>query len=261
MIPSIPLENIKLSKVVCGTNNFVGINHRLDFIYAPYFWHKFRKMERITEILSFFVEKGVNAIISSPRVRIYDAIQSVQNELGVKIHWICSPSTRKTVKGLERDIHKQIDWCAEHKASVCIPHRNYTDFALDKDKLIIKGLEPIIEHIRDKEMIPGLSCHFHKVIEAVERNNYDVQLIVQPLNQLGYISDTDPNSLVQLIQNTKISILNIKPLAAGRLNPRIAIPFCLNSIKRTDFISIGVNKLSQAKENITIFEELLESKQ
>ena len=51
MIPTISLENLKISKYVCGTNNFVGINHRLDLIYAPYYFFKFRKIERITEIL------------------------------------------------------------------------------------------------------------------------------------------------------------------------------------------------------------------
>ena len=155
MIPTISLENLKISKYVCGTNNFVGINHRLDFFYAPYYYLKFHKIERITEILGYLAEQGVNAIISSPRVRIYEAIQSVQKEKGVKIHWICSPSTRKTVIGLEMDIHKQIDWCADHEVSVCMPHRNYTDFALDTKAMTIKGLEPIVAHIRDKGMIPG----------------------------------------------------------------------------------------------------------
>jgi len=255
MIPTISLENLKISKYVCGTNNFVGINHRLDLIYAPYYFFKFRKIERITEILGYLAEQGVNAIISSPRIRIYDAIQSVQKEKGVKIHWICSPSTRKTVKGLEMDIDKQIDWCADHEVSVCMPHRNYTDFALDTKTMTIKGLKPIIAHIRDRGMIPGLSCHFHKVVEAVEKNKYDIKLIVQPYNQIGYMSDTDPSTLAGIIRKTKISILNIKPLAAGRLDPKLALPFCLKSIKKNDFISIGTPKLSQAKEIITIFQK------
>ncbi len=260
MIPSISLEHLKISKLICGTNNFVGINHRLDFIYGPYYWYKFRKLERITEILDYYVDKGVNSIISSPRERIFDAIQSVQNDKGIKIHWICTPSTRKTVKGLERDMHTQIDWCADHEVCVCLPHRNFTDFALDTKSMTINGLEPVLEHIRDRGMVPGLSCHFHEVIEAVEKNNYDVKLIVQPLNQLGYMSNTNTAKLIQRIQNTKISILNIKPLAAGRLEPKMAIQFCLKSIKPTDFISLGTPLLSQAQENVAIVEEFLETK-
>lgn len=259
MIPSISLENLKLSKYVCGTNNFVGITHRLDLIYAPYYSLKFRKQERITEILRYLIEQGVNTIISSPRMRIYNAIQAVQNETGTKIHWICSPSTRKTVKGLEMDIFKQIEWCADHEVSVCMPHRNYTDYALDTKTMIIKGLEPILEYIRDKGMIPGLSCHFHHVIKAVEKHKYDVKLIVQPYNQIGFESDTDPFTLATLIQNTKISILNIKPLAAGRLEPKIALPFCLKSIKKNDFIAVGTPKLSHAKEIVSIFNQFFNS--
>jgi hypothetical protein len=253
MIPTITLENLKISKYICGTNNFVGINHRLDFIYAPYYYLKFRKIERITEILGYLVEQGVNAIISSPRVRIYEAIQSVQQESSMKIHWICSPSTRKTVKSLEMDIHKQIDWCADHEVSVCMPHRDYTDFSLDTDTMTIKGLEPILEHIRDKKMVPGLSCHFHKVVEAVEKQEYDVKLIVQPYNQIGFESDIDPFTLGKIIQKTKISILNIKPLAAGRLDPKLALPYCLKSIKKNDLIAVGTPKLSHAKEIVSIF--------
>ncbi len=260
MLPKIPLEHLKISKLICGTNNFVGINHRLDFIYGPYYFHKFRKIERITEILEYLLDKGVNAIISSPRIRIYNAIQLIQKEKGVKIHWICSPSTRKTVKGLEMDIFKQIEWCADHEVSICIPHRNYTDFALDKNTLKIKGLNPIVEYIRDKNMIPGLSCHYHQVIKAVENNKYDIKIIIQPYNQIGFMSDTSPECLKNIIQNTKISILNIKPLAAGRLNPYQAIPFCLKSIKENDFISVGTNKLSQSQEVISIFEDFYKRK-
>jgi hypothetical protein len=259
MIPTITLENLKLSKYICGTNNFVGINHRLDFIYGPYYYLKFRKLERITEILLYLIEQGVNTIISSPRIRIYNAIQYVQKEIGTKIHWICSPSTRKTVKGLEMDIYKQIDWCADHEVSVCMPHRNYTDFALDLKLMTIKGLESILGHIRDRNMVPGLSCHYHKVIEAVEENNYDVKLIVQPFNQIGFQSDTDPFNLGKIIQKTKISILNIKPLAAGRLDPKIALPYCLKSIKKNDFVAVGTPKLSYAKEIISIFDKYYET--
>jgi len=252
-IPMISLENLNLSKYVCGTNQFVGISHNLDFFYSPYYHIKFRKPNRIIEILTYLAGQGINAVISSPRERIFNALESVEQETGIKIHWICSPSKRKTIKGLEPDIFKQIDWCADHGVSVCMPHRSYTDVALNPEKLTIEGLSPILEHIRDKKMIPGLSCHSHKVIQAVEKQNYDVKIIVQPLNQLGFESDIDPVSLIRIIQNTNISILNIKPLAAGRLDPHLALPYCLKSIKKNDLIAIGTPKLSYAKEIMSIF--------
>ena len=250
MIPKISIENLELSKIICGTNQFVGITHRANPIDMLIHLRKFKDPKTVAKfMLHLFQEHGVNCTISSPREKIYKAIKIVENETGEKYHWICSPSERKTVKNLAPDIMKQIDWCAEKEVSVCIPHRSYTDKAIDKEKLIIGGGDSgfipypeISAYIRDKGMIPGLSCHYIEVLKAVEKNNYDAPLVVQPLNKKGFQSNAKPEVLIKAIQSTKVHIINIKPMAAGRIKPQEGLEFCLNNIKENDFLAIGCGK-------------------
>lgn len=287
MYPVVQLERLKLSKIVCGTNQFIGITHRPN----PFeIWaHKiqYRAPSTVAKyIIHLQQEHGVNCIISSPRMKIFTAIQIAEKETGEKIHWLCTPSVRNTIKGLEQDIFKQIEWCGNHQVSVCMPHRIYTDMALDMQQLVIGGktyegknvkfkgrwipvksirdeckipYPEISAFIRDKDMIPGLSTHYIEAIEAVEKNNYDAPLIIQPLNKNGFESNTDPETLTKKIQSTKHQILNIKPMAAGRIPPREAFEFCLNRIKSNDFMAMGFGKFEYCVEDGKIVEEILDS--
>lgn len=298
MYPKISLEKLSLSKIVCGTNQFIGITHRLN----PFdIWAHKRRFKEPETVARFMIhlnqEYGVNCVVSSPRDKIYDAIQIAERETGEKIHWLCTPSIRTSVKGLDPEIFTQIDWCADHDVSACMPHRIYTDLVIDKEHLVIGGtpfeeLEgkiksygnlaaiamrvysgihvksfkamykiaypDIAAHVRDKGMIPGLSTHYPESIKAVEKNGYDAPLIIQPLNKKGYQSPVEPRELIEVIQGTKIQILNIKPMAAGRLKPRPALEFCLNNIKKNDFLAVGFGKYEYCVEDGKILAELLE---
>jgi hypothetical protein len=218
-------------------------------------------------MIYLYQEHGVNCCISSPRTKIFEAIKQTEKEIGDSFHWICSPSNRLTVKGLESDLFKQIDWCAEHNVSVCIPHRDYTDNAIDKENLKIGGkkgypdLNEVTEYIRKKGMIPGLSTHYIESIEAAEKRNYDVKVIVQPLNKIGFESNTTPDILVKRIQSTKFQIINIKPMAAGRIPPREALPWNLDQIKEKDFLAIGFGHFHYCKEDMEIVQSYFARKE
>jgi len=272
MIPKIALENLELSRMVCGTNQFVGISHVIGRFYrvgdpglihrSPfstfYYMHKFKDVGKIVEIMLYLAqEHGINCCVSSPRDAIHEAIQQVEKETGVKFHWLCTPSTRHTVPGLEGDIFKQIEWCADRGVSVCMPHRDYTDKALDVEANIIKGYPEISACIRDHGMIPGLSTHYIETIKAVEDNGYDAPLVIQPHNRIGFESDTEPTTLTTHIQETKLQILNIKPMAAGRIRPEEGLRWCLERIKPNDFLAVGFGDIKYAKEDAAFVENLM----
>jgi len=265
MFPKITLEHLKLSKIICGTNQFVGITHRANPIEMYLHLRRFKEPKVVAKfMIHLFQEHGVNCCISSPRDKIHEAIKIVEKETGEKYHWLCTPSRRKTVKDLPRDIFKQIDWCAEKDVSVCLPQRDYTDHALDKKNLVIGGNKSgfpeypeISTYIRDKGMIPGLSSHYFETIKVVEKNNYDAPIITQPLNMKSFQSDTNPEHLIQIIQNTRLQIINIKPMAAGRIKPREGLSFCLKNIKKDDFLAVGFGKYEFCVEDGKIIEELL----
>ncbi|HME55543.1 MAG TPA: hypothetical protein VKM55_25280 [Candidatus Lokiarchaeia archaeon] len=271
MIPKIDLETLQLSRMLCGTNQFVGISHTFGFhrVLDPglvhrspfstfYYMHKFKDVRNIAEIMIYLAqEHGINACVSSPRESIYDAIQLTEKETGTKFHWLCTPSGRHTVPGLASDIMVQIKWCADHGVSVCMPHRDYTDKHLDIKKNVIDGYPEIAARIRDAGMIPGLSSHYVETIKAVEDNQYDAPVIIQPLNMLGFQSNTEPEILETRIKETNLQIINIKPMAAGRLRPTDGIEYCLQRLKPNDFIAVGFGDIEYAKEDAKIVEELM----
>jgi hypothetical protein len=265
MIPKIPLENLQLSRMICGTNQFVGITHRNNPLDNLAHAIRFRSPEIVAKYLIYLVQNhGVNCCLSSPRDKLYAAIKITENETGEKFHWLCSPSHRLTAKGLPPDIWKQIDWCVDHEVSVCLPHRDYTDNAIDKQKLIIGGNSPnnppypeLSAYIRDKGMIPGLSSHFIETIDAVEKNSYDAPVIIQPLNKIGFESDTSPEKLITKIRSTKLQIINIKPMAAGRISHLEALPWNLQKIKPNDFLAVGFGKYQFCVEDAKMIDQLM----
>jgi hypothetical protein len=276
MIPKIKLEHLELPRMLCGTNQFVGISHVYGGFYrikdpglihrSPlstfYYMNKFKDVEKIAEIMLFLArEHGVNACISSPRDSIHEAIQAVRKETGAPYHWICTPSTRLTAKAIPADVYKQIQWCADHGVSVCAPHRDYTDKALDKATFTIKGYHEISARIRDLKMVPGLSTHFIETIKAVEDNKYDAPVIVQPHNKIGFESNTDPATLSRRIQETKLQVINIKPMAAGRIKPREGLEWCLQRIKPVDFLAVGFGDVKFAREDVDIVEKIMNAGQ
>jgi len=261
MIPKIKLEDLDISRLVCGSNAFCGFSHftiARDMFFKEYF-----TVDRIVEVMSFVLQEfGVNAIISSPRDYIYEAIQRVEKETGEKYHWICSPSpARETATDLPPTMPGQVQWCSDHGVSVCMPHRSYTDAKMDTMKMEIEGIEEIIADIRDHGMIPGLSSHYHDAIRICDHRKYDVKLIVQPLNVLGFQSNIEVNTLINTIRNTKIQILNIKPLAAGRLEPEIGLNFSFNNIKDNDFVACGFSCIQDADYDCQLVERILSKKQ
>jgi hypothetical protein len=253
MIPKTKLEKLELCRFVCGSNPFVGISHftkSRDMFFSNYY----HEPVKIAEIMSYLMEEfGVNAIISSPRDEIYAAIQIVEKELGQKFHWICTPSGRATAKDISDNIYHQIQWCVDHHVSVCMPHRSYTDSHYLDGR--IDGIEPILAKIRDSGMIPGLSTHYHEVIRIVKDQKYDVKLIIQPVNTISFQSNIEINTLCEMIQSTKIQILAIKPMAAGRLLPEAGLPFSLSNIKPNDFITAGFASLEDADYDAQIIEK------
>ncbi len=278
MYPKVNVEGIELSKIVCGTNQFVAITHRINPLDMLAHLIRFRDVRTISKFMVYMYKNyGVNSCVSSPRQKLFDAIKMTEKKIGDNFHWICTPSVRATVKGVERDIFKQIDWCADHDVTFCGPHRMYTDNAIDYEKLTIGGLKKedigptmfkggvipeealqkvlsipypeIAEYIRDKGMIPMISSHYIEVLEAVDKNNYDAALIIQPLNKKGYQSDTTPEKLIEKIQSTSQRILNIKPMAAGRIKPQEGLEVCLKNIKEDDLLAVGFGKYKYMVED------------
>ena len=79
MMPRISLENLKLSKIVCGTNPFVGITHRNNPFDILSHLRRFKQPETIAKFMIHLLqEHGINCCVSSPRDKMYQAIKIME---------------------------------------------------------------------------------------------------------------------------------------------------------------------------------------
>jgi hypothetical protein len=257
MIPKVSLENLSISRLICGTNPFVGISHFTES-HDLFFKELFQDQQKIAEIMLYMAQEfGVNACISSPRDEIVKAIAYCEKETGQPYYWICTPSQRKTTPNIKEALQDQIQWCADHHVAVCMPHRSYTDAYIDVSKQEIRDLPEITALIRDLHMIPGLSTHYHETLQICAMRKYDVKLMTQPLNPDGFMCTIEANDLASKIRGSRIQIINIKPLAAGRIMPEVGLTFSYSSIKPNDFVTVGACCVQDADYDCQIVERLL----
>lgn len=247
---------MELSRLVCGTNAFCGISHftpSRDMFLAEYF-----TLERVIEIMTFVLEEfGVNCIVSSPRDNIARAIDAIEKETGTRYAWLCTPSARDTAKGAGQSLAEQVRWCADHHVAACLPHRSWTDAYMNTARMEIEGLEEVTAQVRDLGMIPGLSTHYYEAISICEQRKYDIPLIIQPLNVLGFQSNIEVNTLARKIKSTRIAILAIKPMAAGRVEPETGLEFAFRNVKDGDLVAAGFSCLQDADYDCQLVERLL----
>ena len=248
--PTTHIENLEMSRLIIGTNWFLGYSH---YSKAKSDWIKsYMTPERIAEIMCAFARQGVNAVMSMPNQIMKDAIHTVKGETGVDIHWICTPSGEAV-----DDLLPGIEQSAEVGAAICMPHQHWTDGNMIVNQKRIIGLEKVTARIRELGMIPGLSTHRPETVVLCDKAGYDVATYLQLSNAIGFLCQVETDWIAKVINNTRKPIICIKPLAAGRILPTVGLSFVYNSIKPTDTVCIGTMSIAEAEDDIRIARELL----
>lgn len=86
---------------------------------------------------------------------------------------------------------------------------------------------------------PGLT------IPWVERENLPVDVVLTPLNSVGYAMDPDFTSSIKAIKECSRRVVAIKPLAAGRLHPAEAFRFVY---RYADSAAVGIVTEDEMKQ-------------
>lgn len=252
-LPSTRIGNLRISKVVCGTNPFFGYSH---FTRARDLWMKeYFTDERIREVLERSNDLGVNAVLSGNNERLFAILRELGKE-GREIHWICTPggSTADEVK-------EEVRWCADHDVRICMPHQMYTDHNLITSRDDLLGYDGIADMIRSLGMIPGLSTHRPETIPSMDRAGKDVETYVLPFNSIGFLSGVEVEWVRKVINDSPKPVIGIKPLAAGRVTPEIGLPFVLRSIKEIDAVAVGFSSVLEVEEDMEIVSGIISDRQ
>ena len=254
--PRTTVGGVSLPRMIIGTNWFFGFSHtsraKSEFIRA------YQTRERIADILTVFLERGIDACMSGAVPLMAEAIHEAEDRTGKRMTWIITASFRLLPEDDGRpEPEAAFDECKELGATFCMPHQCVTDALVDKMHKVIRDIDKYTKMIREREMIPGLSTHMPETVPYADNTGADVETYIQIYNAAGFMMQIEADWVMRIIRNAKKPVMIIKPLAAGRLLPVVGLAFVWSTIREQDMVTVGTMTPDEAREVIDISLDLL----
>lgn len=249
--PTTTVGGISMSRLIIGTNWMMGYSHtskaKDDFIKS------LQTRQNIADIISVFLEAGVNAIMGSPDELLHQAIQDAQDRVGRPIHYIVTPHfIILPGEPPETEPQRVFDRCRRLGGTICMPHQCVTDRLIDRMHNQIRDIDKYTEMIRQRNMVPGLSSHMPEAVTIADSTEIDIETYIQIYNAAGFLMQVEVDWVMRLISRAKKPVMTIKPLAAGRLLPPVGLAFAWNTIRDQDLVTIGTTTPDEAREVIDL---------
>lgn len=256
LFPRTTVGNISLSRLIVGTNWFLGYSHysaAKDKLIKDT-----QNRDKIVSILEVFLNSGVDTVMGPLNPLLTEAIQEAQQRSGQEFKLILTPWFNLLPGGdLVNDPEPVIAQCKAAGATICMPHQMVTDALMDRMYRKIREIDKYTQLIRQYEMIPGLSTHMPETVVYADETGADVETYIQIYNATGFLMQVETDWVTKIINNAKKPVMTIKPLAAGRLLPIAGLAFVWNTIREQDMVTVGTTTPDEAREVIDISLDLL----
>ena len=254
--PRTIVGGVSLPRMLVGTNWFLGYSH--TSLAKDNFIKEHQSRERIAEILTVFLDHGVDAVMAPLSQHLEDAIRQAEDKTGRQMIRILTPSFNLQPGGpAENEPEVVLDECKKLGATFCLPHQCVTDVLVDRMQGVIRNLDKYTRLIRERSMIPGLSTHMPETVILADKMNADVETYIQIYNAEGFLMQVEADWVMRIIRNAKKPVMTIKPLAAGRLLPVVGLAFVWNTIREQDVVTVGTLTPDEAREVIGLSLDLL----
>jgi len=263
LFPRTKVGGLSLSRMIVGTNWFLGWSHTTA-AKDKYIVNNVKDRNKIADIFEVFLRAGVDTMMGNISVPpMYDALKEAENRVGRKFIIISTPglplSPEVLKKGWDEDaVAKILDNEVQHGCNICMPHQGTTDCLVDRVTREIRRMDRICAMIRERGMIPGLSCHMPEAIIFADESNMDVESYVSIFNSMGFLMQIEVDWVANIIRQAKKPVMTIKPMAAGQIRPFQALTFVWNAIRPQDMVTVGTMSPDEAKELIEISLGILE---
>ncbi|MCI0513231.1 hypothetical protein L0128_08475 [candidate division KSB1 bacterium] len=255
--PRTEVSGVSLPRLIIGTNWFLGYSHTSQ--PKDEFIKSYQTRARLCEILTVFLEAGIDAVLAPVSPFLESALQDAEQQSGRRIIRILTPHFNILPGGAaENEPAVVFDRCRELGATFCLPHQCITDVILDRLHQEIRGMAQYSQMIRERGMIPGLSTHLPETVMIADKTNADVATYIQLYNALGFLMPIEVDWAMRIISLAKKPVLTIKPLAAGRLIPPVGLAFVWNTLRDQDLVSVGTTTPDEAREVIELSLDFLE---
>ena len=255
--PRTLVGGVSLPRLIIGSNWFLGYSH--TSLAKDHFIKQLQTRDKITDILTAFLERDIDAVMAPPSELLEYAIQAAEQRTGKPMIRILTPIFNINPGGApESEPEKMLDQCKKLGATFCMPHQCVTDALLDRRSGTIRDIDHYTRMIRDRGMIPGLSTHMPETPVYADRTGADVETYIQLYNAAGFLMQVEADWVMRIIRQAQKPVMTIKPLAAGRLLPVVGLAFVWSTIRPQDMVTIGTTTPDEAREVIDISFDLLQ---
>jgi len=254
--PRTTVGGVSVSRMLIGTNWFLGYSHTSKA--KDSFIKSYQTRERVADILTVFLQHGVDTVMGMPVPMLRDAIQDAQDRTGREAKLILTPGFNVLPGGpKETEPERVFDRCKELGATFCFPHQSVTDALLDRMHREIRDIDRYTAMIREREMIPGLSTHMPESVIIADKTGIDVETYIQIYNAAGFLMQVEADWVMRIIRDASKPVMTIKPMAAGRLLPVVGLAFSWNTIRDQDMVTVGTTTPDEAREVVELSLDLL----
>lgn len=254
--PRTMVGGVSLSRMIIGTNWFLGYSH--TSAAKDRFITSYQTRENVADILSAFLERGVDVVMGMPVPLLREAIGEAQDRTGRAVTLILTPQFNILPGGPEElEPERVFDTCRALGATFCMPHQSITDALLDRMHRTIRDLDRYTALIRARGMVPGLSTHMPETVGYADAMDADIETYIQIYNAAGFLMQIEADWVMRIIRNAKKPVMTIKPMAAGSLLPVVGLAFVWNTIRDQDLVTVGTTTPDEARELVEISLDLL----
>lgn len=254
--PRTLVGGVSLPRLIAGTNWFLGYSH--TSLAKDKFIKDLQQRDRIADVLTVFLESGVDAVMAPVSPPLEEAIRDAEQRAGRRMIRILTPWFNPLPDAdRESGPERAFDQCKELGATFCMPHQSVTDALVDRLTGTIREIDRLTRLIRERGMVPGLSTHMPESVVYADKTGADVETYIQIYNAAGFLMQVEADWVMRIIQEAKKPVMTIKPLAAGRLLPVVGLAFVWSTIRDCDMVTIGTTTPDEARECIGISLDLL----
>jgi hypothetical protein len=254
--PRTEVGGVSLSRLIIGTNWFLGYSH--TSLAKDNFIKSYQTRENIADIITVFLEGGIDTMMGMPEPILRDAIADAQDRTGRGVQLILTPHFSITPGGPpEAEPARVFDRCKALGALFCMPHQCVTDALVDRRDGVIRDIDRYTALIRERGMIPGLSTHMPETPVIADRTGADVETYIQIYNAAGFLMQVETDWVMRIIRDAAKPVMTIKPLAAGKLLPPVGLAFSWSTIRDCDMVTVGTTTPDEAREVIDLSRDFL----
>jgi len=257
MFPRTMVGGVSLSRLIIGTNWFLGYSHTSKA--KDRFITSFQSRDSLVEILKVFVSYGVDTVMGPPNPKLIEALDEAEQQTGHKLIRIITPGFNIWGQQdggssilADREAEEVFDICKKMGATFCLPHQMVTDALIDRRARRIRDIDTYTKMIRERGMIPGLSTHMPEAVTYADASGADVETYIQIYNAIGFLMQVEVDWVMRIIRNARKPVMTIKPLAAGRLLPPVGLAFVWSTIRDQDMVTIGTTTPDEARECVEL---------